>query len=137
MFKVIGVEKCIHPESAMQDIAALWEVFYQKMEEVQGTGMYAVYTDYQGNYMKPYQYLVGKKVKGDYELSEAELRAGLSIRVVPKANYEVVDVKGNMPLALVDKWKMIWSEKEEARTYATDYEEYKTDSEVSIFLGVK
>ncbi len=136
MFKVIGIEKIIQPETAMQDIAALWDALYEILEHVDGAGTYAVYDNYEGNFMKPYRYLVGKRVRGDHTLTQDEIKAGLSLREVPEGKYEVVKAKGRMPLALIDQWKMIWGNKEGLRSYRVDYEEYKNDSEVDIYLGV-
>lgn len=137
MFQVLGIEKKIHPKLALKEIGDHWERFYQKMEEIQGQGLFAVYSNYQGNYTKPYQYLIGKQVPESYQLTEAEIKAGLTLWQVPELKYEVLNVKGNMPDALFHEWKKIWNDKEAERLYRVDYEVYKSDSEVDIYLSIK
>lgn len=137
MFKVIGIEKIVQPETAMQDISGHWETYHQIMDSVPGESTYVVYDKYEGNFMKPYRYHIGKKVPLDYELTDDDKKVGLTLNEIPEAKYEVVTALGNMPLALVDKWKMIWAEKEDKRTYTTDFEIHKSENLVEIHLAVK
>ena len=137
MFKVVGIEKIIPPETAMQEISSHWETFYQVIQHVPGEGLYAVYDNYEGNFMKPYRYTIGRKVPSNYKLTEQDKKVNFVLREIPDVKYEVVTATGHMPFALVDKWKMIWMEKEDRRNYTLDYEFYKKDDEVDIHVAVR
>jgi predicted transcriptional regulator YdeE len=98
--------------------------------------VYAVYYDYEGDYMQPFSYFIGCAVKND-----AIETPGLEILTIPSGTYRKFTAKGILPDCISYTWKKIW-ESGIRRAYRTDFEVYGqrskdwNNAEVDIFISV-
>lgn len=127
-----------------QDIPKLWERFFArevsaKIPHKVDDNLYVVYTDYESDYKGEYTCVIGCRVRA-LENVPSELVGYLF------KNQKMIDieVKGEIPAAVLDAWSDIWSRDSELnRTYRYDYELYKIvdnnleNSLVNIFIGVE
>lgn len=126
-----------------RDIPALWGRFYSesiasKIPNRIGTDVYGVYTDYEGDYMKPYTTLLGCRVNSLEEIPE-----GMTGLTIDGGEYFKLTVKGDlMKGVVIEGWQKIWST-DLNRSYVADFEVYgeKTknpeDAEVEIYVGIR
>lgn len=97
----------------------------------------ALYTDYEGDYTKPYTWILGCEVS-----SLDNVPAGLVGKMIPKSKYAVYTTQGEFPKGLIAAWQEIWKS-DLSRTYKCDFEIYKRDfdpqsnPEVKIYIGVR
>lgn len=144
LFEVIGIKIVTSNQKATEDIPKLWERFFvedvkSKISNISNDDIFAVYTDYEGDYTKPYSYTLGYKVN-----SLDVIPNGMSGITVPSAQYEVFAVKGKIPDKVVETWLHIWQpEIDKQRSYTVDFEVYSSqndnpeNSEVKIYIAVK
>lgn len=144
-FEVVGVSCVISGggEDAAEEINALWETFFKeqvesKIESRQDDVIYAVYSDYEGDYTKPYRLTIGYKVPEDAgkELPEEFYRVE-----VKEEDYALISTGGEQPKALLEAWKTVW-QSDLDRCYKTDFEVYGSKffeegvHEVLVAVGV-
>lgn len=143
-FHVIGIGIHTSNQKAMEELPALWEKFtteniMEKIPDKVNEDVLAVYTGYEGDYTKPYTYILGCEVR--------------SLDVVPKdmisttisfAKYEEFSPEGKIPDIVLETWQCIWTPQINAkRAYITDFEVYRNISdksknpEVQIYIGIK
>ncbi len=127
------------------DMQALWGKFISEniSEKIPGkidNSIYCVYTDYDGDYTKPYLALLGCRVD-----NLDVVPTGLIGRKIDAAAYKKFVAKGNILHGVVFKqWQDIWNlDKDIPRAYIADLEVYGEksqnleDAEVDIFVGIK
>lgn len=126
MNKTIIKGKRIRTNNAtLQGVMELW----QEIMSLQPQGeLYAVYSNYESNYLGDYDLLIGtasNELPDSIELAQCE--------------YLKIPVVSNNIEQVAAAWNKIWSnpEIEGKRAYATDYELYDTDGNVTIFLSMK
>lgn len=111
----------------MSDIEPLWAAF--RPERVPGClNIMAVYTDYEGDYTKPFTYLVGCEVP---HLNT--IPAGMTGIEIPAGSYIRYDAA--TPEALGDCWRALWTS-DVKRLYTTDYEVY-TDQGIQLYIAAQ
>ena len=120
----------------LQKIAPLWGRFYTELLPTlsQGATVYGVYHNYESDALGTFDVLVGADgfdVDND-EMKNVRLEAG---------KYLMFPAKGELPQAIIDTWGKIWAYFEdpsidERRAYKTDFELYKSEDEVEIYIGV-
>ena len=135
-FHVIGVPIRTSPQNAMVEIGSLWERFMQEQvgEDIPnriGDEYVVLYTDYEGDYTKPYTCILGHKVANLDTIPE-----GMVGREIESADYQVYSAKGEMPHALIDTWQKIWKTPAD-RAYKTDFEIYKDPTTVDVYVGIQ
>lgn len=144
-FALIGitVRTCNADGTAAVDIPALWEKFrsenlMSKINNLISTDVYSVYTDYEGDYNKPYTTLIGYRVT-----NLEEIPAGLTGITIPQGVYLKRVVNGNLLKgAVYEAWLEIWNA-DIPRAYTADYEVYGAEAQdpenavVNIYLSVK
>jgi len=97
----------------------------------------ALYTDYEGDYTKPYSWILGCEVS-----SLAEIPAGLVGKTIPESKYAVFTTQGDFPQGLIAAWQAIWKSNL-SRSYTSDFELYRSDfnpqknPEVKIYIAVE
>lgn len=91
----------------------------------------ALYTDYEGDYTKPYSWILGYEV---YSLKE--IPEGLVGKVIPASNYAVFTTQGGFPQGLIAVWEKIWRSNLH-RSYTSDLELYPFDFDPQINPQVK
>lgn len=145
-FKIIGIATKTTNENgkASEDLGKLWEQFYTKnipsqIVDIKSDEIYAIYTDYESDYKGQYTCIIGMKVnsldKVPTDLIGREFRSG---------KYQKFIAKGQMPNAIMETWKEIWSkDKELNRKYTADFEVYGKNSqngensEVDIYIAMQ
>ena len=114
-----------------ETIHALWEKYTQQdiPSRLQGSGMYAVYFEYESDVSGQYTLLLGQHVEDDAPLPE-----GMRDVFLEPGDYAVFDAVGPFPESIVDTWSRVWSSSLQ-RTYRTDFEMYLGPERASIFVG--
>ncbi len=124
------------------DIGQLWQQFeagnyFGKIPGKTGNSIYAVYHDYDGDYMDPFSYFIGCPVEPG-----TEVPSGLVELTIAACEFQKEVAKGPMPACIGQAWQKIW-ESEIPRAYKADFEVYDersadwNDAEVDIFISVK
>jgi len=96
----------------------------------------AVYTDYEGDYTKPYSWILGCEVSRLDDVPE-----GLVGKVIPESKYAIFTTQGQFPQGLIAAWQTIW-QANLSRSYTTDFEVYRSDfdpeknPEVKVYIAI-
>ena len=135
--------------NVMQDIGGHWQRFYSEkiMDKIPNkidndgvgaaTSVLALYTDYEGDFMKPYSLILGCRVSGVDDIPD-----GLVAKTIPSMKYALFTAKGKMPHCIMQTWQEIWG-LDIDRAYKFDFEIYGDKSqnpenaEVEIYISVK
>lgn len=143
-FYVVGVSvRTSNQEGrAAKDIPALWARFMEENvlanipNKIDDT-IYAIYTNYEGDHMLPYDTVIGCKVSTLDHIPE-----GMVSLTIKGGTYAQFEAKGDLEQgAVINTWFSIWQTPLN-RTYATDFEVYgekamdKKNAEIPIFVGV-
>jgi predicted transcriptional regulator YdeE len=145
-FKIIGVsvETTNEDGKAANDIGNLWGKFFaekipSKIENKISNDIYSIYTDYESDFTGKYTTILGLKVDSFGNIPE-----GLVGREFTSENFVKFIAKGEMPNAVVETWKEIWSNDQDLnRKYTYDFEVYGEksqnglNSEVEIYIATK
>ncbi len=137
----IGLELRTSNLEMPSQVKGHWERFYKEFfhqipNRVHGS-ILALYTDYEGDYTKPFSYIIGCEVSSVDEIPE-----GMVGRVIPKAHYALFPSDGPFPTALVETWQKVWKA-DIHRTYTSDFEFYGSDFDpiknpkVDIYIAVE
>ncbi|GAA4336451.1 GyrI-like domain-containing protein [Mucilaginibacter gynuensis] len=124
------------------DIPKLWSRFMMEnvISRVPGkvdSAIYCIYTDYEGDYTKPYTTLLGFKVD-----NLNNIPAGLTGKAFDAGKYTNFNAKGKFEDGVVfAMWTRIW-ESDLPRNYIADFEVYGENTadgevQVDIFIGVE
>ncbi len=139
---VIGKKIRTSGATHAQDVKALWKSVQEEslLEEIphrMNEFPLAVYSNYEGNGAKSYDYLIG------YEVSSLDqIPSGMSGVKIPKGSYGLFKTKGAFPRSLTDCWKDI-SISSLKRSYHVDYEIYPEnfpfteDTKVEVHISAK
>lgn len=144
-FQVIGIHtRTTNANGQMgHDILELWKRFLGENIQSQiphkaDSTIYSVYTDYEGDFTKPYTVVLGCKV-----LNLNNIPDGMVGITVPEGEYTPFTAQGNLNEgAVFEAWSKIWKAPLN-RTYLADFEVYgekaqnPEDAEVDIFIGVQ
>jgi predicted transcriptional regulator YdeE len=143
-FTVIGLAVKTTNENGQsaKDIGALWQKFMgegilEKIPNKIDYSVYSVYTEYEGDYTKPYTTVLGYKVSDDSVIPEGMVSVNIKA-----SEYSKYTAKGNLNEGIVyNTWTKIWNN-DLKRSYKSDFEVYgekaknPIDAEVEIFIGV-
>lgn len=97
----------------------------------------ALYTDYEGDYTKPYSWILGCEVSSLEQVPE-----GLVGKVIPDSKYAVYTTQGEFPQGLIAAWQDIWRSNL-PRSYTSDFEVYRSDfdpqrnPEVKVYIAIE
>ncbi|MDA9470037.1 GyrI-like domain-containing protein [Enterococcus sp. 5H] len=122
--KIIKGKKIRTNNGKIDEIIQLWS----HVPEMKLSGeVYAVYSNYASNFKGDYDLLIGNE--------HANFQESSTIQV---GNYVEITVVDGTPENVGKAWQGIWgdAELESRRSYLTDFEYYKTDGSVSIYLSV-
>jgi len=143
-FVIVGLRIKTTNENAQsgKDIPALWDRFMKenivsKIPNRIDDTIYAIYTNYEGDYMKPYDTILGCRV------SKADvIPDGMFTQTFDAKTYAKFTCKGDVTKgAVYDTWTTIWNSKLDRQYYA-DFEVYGVKSsdpknaEIDIFVSV-
>ncbi len=143
-FKVIGIVTRTTNENmqAAQDIPLLWKRFMEeniasKIPNKVDDTVYAIYTNYESDYTKAYDMVLGCKVNEYNEIPE-----GMVVLEIPASNYSTFLAKGKLQANIVyEKWLEIWNT-DLHRKYTADFEVYgeksnnPEEAEVEIHIAI-
>lgn len=96
----------------------------------------ALYTDYEGDYTKPYSWILGCEVSSLDQVPE-----GLVGKIIPESRYAVFTTQGEFPQGLIAVWQEVWK-LDLARSYTSDFEVYRSDfdpqrnPEVKVYIAL-
>ena len=142
--KVIGIAVRTTNENgqAAQDIGQLWgrfmsERLVNKIPNKSEESIYSIYTNYEKDFTRPYDVILGCKVNID-----AEVPAGMVSISINGGTYTKFVSKGDLTKgAVYNTWVQIWNS-DINRAYSADFEVYgeksqnPSDGEVDIFIAV-
>lgn len=143
-FAVVGIEVRTSNEREMTAegvIGRQWERFMKenlaaRIPQKAEAKPVAVYSDYASDENGEYNYLLGARVS-----AIPEIPAGMAVRNVPTGRYAVFTSDAGPAAKVVpETWKRIWAEPRTAqytRNYRADFEKYREDGRVEIYIGVK
>lgn len=144
-FKVIGISTRTTNENGQsaKDIEALWSKFWgeeilNQIPNKLNDEIYAVYTDYESDFTRPYTTIVGASVS-----SLENIPQGFVGITIEKASYRKFVSRGKMPEAVVNTWMEIWQNKELSRSYKADFTIHGVkyfdgdNAEVETFISLK
>lgn len=130
---------------AMQDIGETWQRFfaegaYSNIENRVNNKTIGLYTDYEGDYTKPYNFIACTEVSKVPENREQEKNK--VIKIIPKGKYAKFVVIGEMSKAVGEAWTQIW-QMDLKRKYTCDFEEYQNNTqdmenaEIHIYIAIE
>lgn len=127
----------MNPKTAK--IAKLWQDFWQLTADKlpENLSVYGVYTNYESDYTGEFDVFA---CTDNQPL--ADIAADTQKVHILAGNYLTFSASGEMPQMVIDVWSEIWQYFNAAdcphqRAYTTDFEYYKSDSEVEISISIK
>ncbi|WP_394183625.1 GyrI-like domain-containing protein [Marinomonas posidonica] len=116
-------------------ISALWAKFYGDLSPMLDphSRVFGLYTHYESDHTGAFDVVACADSLTGKNLEEHQIPAG---------NYVKFQHTGEMPQAVIDLWGEVWayfaSEKcAHTRAFTTDFECYKSEQEVEIYIAVK
>lgn len=139
MVEGIGIRTTNENGKSMQDIGLLWQKFfaegeYDEIPHKINQKTIGLYTDYEGDYTKPYYFMVGCEVK-------KKSQSGVT-KIIPKGKYAKFVIRGDVQKSVGEAWSKIW-QMDLKRKYGCDFEEYQNNSEdiqnqeIHIYIGLE
>ena len=127
---------------SIQDIANMWQTFfmqgiYEKIENKVNGKTIGLYTEYEKDYTKPYNFVVCTEVSENSKNMENRV-----VKVIPKGKYAKFVIHGDIQNAVGQAWQEIWK-MDLNRKYTCDFEEYQNNSkdmknqEIHIYIAVE
>lgn len=134
----IGVRTTNENGQAMKDIGTVWQKFftegkYEKIQNKVNHKTIGLYTNYEGDYTKPYEFIAGAEVSEKTETTKV---------VIPKGKYAKFVIVGDVQQAVGKLWGEIWK-MDLDRKYTCDFEEYQNNSEdmqkqeIHVYIALK
>ena len=113
---------------AMQDIGMTWQKLfangiYEKIPNKVNSKTIGLYTEYEGDYTKPYTFIAGAEVSRKVQIGEE-----LESIIIPKGKYAKFIITGDVQNSVGQAWQEIWNMNLK-RKYTCDFEEYQNNSE--------
>lgn len=138
----IGLELRTNNEECSLAMPAHKEKFFRentlaKIPNKINGNILALYTDYEGDYTKPYSWILGCEVS-----SLDEIPAGLVGKVIPESKYALFTTQGEFPQGLIAAWQAVWKSNLH-RSYTTDFELYHSNfdpqknPEVKVYIAIE
>ncbi|MGH1339234.1 MAG: GyrI-like domain-containing protein [Aureispira sp.] len=139
-FHLLGLSKRTSNQNnqAIQDIGALWQQWSkgkwsERIPHLLSQEFCCVYTNYEGDYMAPYDVILGHKVRSLENIPEGLV--GHTVVGGTAAQYTAQAPA--LDQAIGDTWRTIWSI-DLKRAYQSDFELYSLDfSQASIYVGLE
>ena len=127
---------------AMQDIGITWQKLfadgiYEKIQNKVNNKTIGLYTEYEGDYTKPYIFIAGAEVN-----QKVENNKEVGSKVIPKGKYAKFVITGDVQNSVGQAWQEIWN-MDLKRKYTCDFEEYQNNSkdmqqqEIHIYIAIE
>ena len=121
-------------------IPNLWKEFFEKdlinniKNQKESSPIFGIYSSYESDFNGEYNLTIGKEVVSeDTTLKYKEVS-------IENGEYLLFKNKGQMPNIVINTWQNIWKYFEDnniVRKYTTDFELYKSEDEIEIYIAVK
>lgn len=113
---------------AMQDIGTTWqklfaEGIYERLPNKVNGKTIGLYTEYEGDFTKPYAFIAGAEVSQEFVGDEK-----VAIKIIPNGKYAKFVIIGDVKSSVGQAWQEIWN-MDLKRKYTCDFEEYQNNSE--------
>ena len=113
---------------SIQDIGMTWQKLfangiYEKISNKVNSKTMGLYTEYEGDYTKPYTFIAGAEVSKEVQIGEE-----LESIIIPKGKYAKFIITGDVQNSVGQAWQEIWN-MDLKRKYTCDFEEYQNNSE--------
>jgi len=126
---------------AMMDIGRLWGEFlkegtYDAVSSKVNAKSIGLYTDYEGDFTKPYNFLACCEVSNPNSIP-----ANMVTKKIPEGKYARFIIRGHVQQAVGEFWSRLW-ELPLDRKYSADFEEYQNNSgdmenqEIHIYIAL-
>lgn len=127
---------------AMQDIGMTWQKLftdgiYEKMQNKVNNKTIGLYTEYEGDYTKPYIFIAGAEVS-----QKVEVNKEIASKIIQKGKYAKFVITGDVQNSVGQAWQEIWN-MDLKRKYTCDFEEYQNNSEdmqkqeIHIYIAIE
>lgn len=128
----------MHAET--QKIPTLWSRFYSDYipNLNSDANIYGVYYEYESDETGNFRLLAGSTSEARH--CKTIIKEQIDIE---SGSYLCFKATGNMPDVVIGLWQQVWSyfndekQKKYTRTFRTDFEEYISETEVHLYIGVK
>ena len=140
---VVGIKvKTTNQEGkSIQDIGLTWQKLftgvYEKIQNKLNNKTIGLYTEYEGDYTKPYTFIAGAESNKSIEDNEEIVST-----IIPKGKYAKFIITGDVQNSVGQAWQEIWNMNLK-RKYTCDFEEYQNNSEdmqnqeIHIYIGIE
>ena len=113
---------------AIQDIGITWQKLfadgiYDKIPNKVNGKTIGLYTEYEGDYTKPYTFIAGAEVSQEIQ-TDKEIKSV----IITKGKYAKFVITGDVQNSVGQAWQEIWN-MDLKRKYTCDFEEYQNNSE--------
>ena len=126
---------------AMQDIGITWQKLftdgiYENILNKVNNKTIGLYTEYEGDYTKPYTFIAGAEVSREVQRGEE-----IESIIIPKGKYAKFIIIGDVQNSVGQAWQQIWNMNLK-RKYTCDFEEYQNNSkdmqkqEIHIYIAL-
>lgn len=128
-------------DNVTEQIGGVWQQFYAEGYHMKPIGQQdqkaiGLYTEYEGDFTKPYTFVAGVQV------TEKKPVEGLKSFNIQSGKYAKFTVKGDVSKAVGEAWMTIWH-MDLDRAYTSDFEHYHNDSPdmtnqtIDIYISLK
>lgn len=118
-------------------ISALYQAFNQAMtvDYANGERVFGVYYGYESDHTGEFNVLAGVARNHVSDITLTKI-------VIPQGKYLMFTQQGEMPQAVIQAWSDIWQyfssdEAEYERLFSTDFEYYKNENKVEVYIAIK
>ena len=115
-------------------IGALWERFFADLapKMSKSSRVFGLYTNYESDHTGAFDVVACSDVIDAQGLEEFQINSG---------RYLIFNGTGEMPQTVIDLWGEVWSyfsseNCEHKRAFTTDFEFYKSEKEIEIYISV-
>lgn len=119
----IAIKTSNQDAKSIQDIGETWQKLfadgiYEKIQNKVNNKTIGLYTEYEGDYTKPYTFVAGAEVSPKTD----------NCKIIKKGKYAKFVITGDVQNSVGQAWQEIWN-MDLKRKYTCDFEEYQNNSE--------
>lgn len=140
-FAGIGCKTTNENMQGVKDISLVWQKLFsgdylQKLQYTPEKKLFGLYTNYEGDFSKPYSFYAGSEVD-----SAQNFGNGFTILKIPAGRYAKFSAIGEQMQVVQALWQEIWATPLD-RSYQVDYELYHPYTKgkhqrIDIFIGIQ
>ena len=138
-FDVVGLLLRTSNREAARTIPPHWRAaadagILESGEQGAGSGIYAVYTDYEtpgDDVDGVYTLVIGRRIEAGGSVPPGQVTV-----TIPNSTHDIVTLADARPESVYDAWVDVWAREDLARDYRADYEYYAPDGSIHLSIGV-